>query len=47
MDYLVNNGISAARLSAKGYGESTPIESNKTRAGRAANRRVEVKLVRD
>lgn len=46
MDYLVNNGISAARLTAKGFGESTPIESNKTRAGRAANRRVEVKLVK-
>jgi len=44
MDFLVNNGISAARLSAKGYGESMPIDSNKTRAGRAANRRVEVKL---
>jgi outer membrane protein OmpA-like peptidoglycan-associated protein len=44
MDFLVNNGISAARLSAKGYGETMPIDSNKTRAGRAANRRVEVKL---
>ncbi|WP_347923371.1 OmpA family protein [Pontimicrobium sp. SW4] len=45
MDYLVNNGISAARLSAKGYGPDMPIDSNRTRAGRAANRRVEVKLV--
>ena len=46
MDYLVNNGVSAARLTAKGYGEDSPIESNNTRAGRAANRRVEVKLVK-
>ena len=45
MDYLINNGVSAARLNAKGYGEESPIESNNTRAGRAANRRVEVKLV--
>ena len=45
MDYLINNGVSAARLNAKGFGESSPIESNNTRAGRAANRRVEVKLV--
>lgn len=47
MDYLVTNGIMGARLTAVGYGESNPIESNKTRAGRAANRRVEVKLVKD
>ena len=46
MDYLVNNGVAAARLNAKGYGEDSPIESNNTRAGRAANRRVEVKLVK-
>jgi len=45
MDYLINNGVSAARLNAKGFGEESPIESNNTRAGRAANRRVEVKLV--
>ena len=46
MDYLVNNGIAAARLTAQGYGEDNPIDSNKTRAGRANNRRVEVKLVK-
>lgn len=44
MDYLVSNGISSARLNAVGYGESSPIASNNTRAGRAANRRVDVKL---
>jgi outer membrane protein OmpA-like peptidoglycan-associated protein len=47
MDYLVNNGIPAARLTAAGYGEDNPIENNNTRAGRAANRRVEVKLVKE
>jgi OOP family OmpA-OmpF porin len=43
-DYLIANGISDDRLSAVGYGEATPIDDNKTRAGRANNRRVEVKL---
>ncbi|MFP4844469.1 OmpA family protein [Winogradskyella sp. PE311] len=43
-DYLIANGISAARLTATGYGEANPIADNKTRAGRKENRRVEVKL---
>ena len=43
-DYLVANGIADDRLNAIGYGEARPIDDNKTRAGRANNRRVEVKL---
>jgi len=43
-DYLVKNGVKATRLTAKGFGESQPIESNSTAAGRAKNRRVEVKV---
>ena len=43
-DHLIANGISADRLTAVGYGEEFPIDSNKTRSGRANNRRVEVKL---
>ncbi|MEL0455411.1 OmpA family protein [Flavobacteriaceae bacterium SZ-1-7] len=43
-EYLVENGIDAFRLSALGYGESKPIDSNNTRAGRANNRRVEINL---
>ena len=46
-DYLVNNGVSSARLSAAGYGESKPIASNRTRAGRAQNRRVEINLMKN
>ncbi|MFV0540399.1 MAG: OmpA family protein [Aestuariibaculum sp.] len=45
-DYLTNNGIQSSRLSAMGYGESKPIDSNKTKAGRANNRRVEINLVK-
>ncbi|UGS23804.1 OmpA family protein [Flavobacterium channae] len=44
--YLIENGISADRLSATGFGEKYPIDSNKTAKGKANNRRVEVKLVK-
>ena len=43
-DYLIANGIPAARLTAIGFGQDSPIASNKTRAGRVQNRRVEVKV---
>ena len=43
-NYLVKNGIDASRLTVKGFGQADPIDSNKTRAGRANNRRVEVKV---
>ena len=38
--YLVEQGVPAERLTARGYGESQPVEDNKTEAGRALNRRV-------
>ena len=44
MEYLVKKGVDASRLTAKGYGSSEPVDSNKTREGRANNRRVEIKL---
>ncbi len=40
-DYLIAQGISPHRLTARGYGESRPLETNRTPAGRAANRRVQ------
>ena len=43
MDYLVTKGIDSARLEAKGYGSTNPVASNATEAGRAQNRRVELK----
>ncbi len=39
--YLIRNGISPDRVSAKGYGPENPIAPNDTKEGRAKNRRVE------
>ena len=44
-DYLITKGISAGRLTAKGYGESQPLESNDTDEGRFKNRRVELNQI--
>ena len=43
--FLSAQGIAGARLDARGYGPRQPIMSNSTLEGRAANRRVELKLV--
>ena len=40
-DYLVSKGVSASRISTKGFGIANPKLSNDTERGRAANRRVE------
>jgi len=43
-DYVVKKGVDAGRVSGQGFGESKPIADNKTREGRAKNRRVEIKV---
>ena len=39
--YLINQGIKEHRLRAIGLGQDHPVTSNKTKAGRAKNRRIE------
>ena len=46
LDFLINEGISANRLQAIGYGEEKPIAPNTTKIGRKQNRRVEINLIK-
>ncbi len=46
LNYLVKKGISTNRLSAKGFGKDKPVATNKTKEGRAENRRVEIKRIK-
>ena len=41
-DYLGAQGVDRSRLTPRGFGESNPVDSNKTKEGRAKNRRVEL-----
>ena len=43
--YLVSKGIEANRIHTEGKGKSQPIADNKTKEGRAKNRRVEIEVV--
>ena len=45
MNYLIEKGIEAERLSSKGYGAVKPIQSNDTEDGRAKNRRTEIEIL--
>jgi OOP family OmpA-OmpF porin len=43
--YLVSKGIEANRIYTEGKGEKQPVADNKTREGRAKNRRVEIEVI--
>ena len=43
--YLVSKGIEANRVYTEGKGEKQPVADNKTREGRAKNRRVELEVI--
>lgn len=45
--FLLQNGISPMRIVVRGYGETYPVTSNDTEAGRQQNRRVEVVILRE
>ncbi len=44
MQFLISQGVKPELVEAHGYGEQNPIASNKTSAGRAKNRRVELTI---
>jgi outer membrane protein OmpA-like peptidoglycan-associated protein len=44
--FLIENGVTADRLTSEGFGEAKPVAPNATKAGKAQNRRVEVKLIK-
>jgi outer membrane protein OmpA-like peptidoglycan-associated protein len=41
-NYLTNKGVSASQLTAQGFGKTNFVATNRTREGRAQNRRVEL-----
>ncbi len=45
--YLIDKGVAAERLVARGYGQDRPVDSNATSIGRENNRRVDFKIIRD
>ena len=44
--FLIREGIAGERLEAVGYGETKPVDTNKTAAGRENNRRVEFNILK-
>jgi outer membrane protein OmpA-like peptidoglycan-associated protein len=45
VEYLTAQGVAAEKISFKGYGFDKPIATNQTEAGRAKNRRTELKIM--
>ncbi len=45
--YLIKKGIHSSRVKAVGYGDTQPVESNSTTAGKAKNRRTEVRILKE
>jgi outer membrane protein OmpA-like peptidoglycan-associated protein len=43
--YLVQSGVDPDRLRAVGYGESQPVADNQSEEGRAANQRLEFRVL--
>jgi len=45
LDFLIQSGVEAGRLTSAGYGAERPIDSNDTAEGRAKNRRIEFAVI--
>ena len=46
-NYLIKKGIAKDRITAKGYGDTKPVASNKTEESRKQNRRTEVNIIKE
>ena len=46
VDYLAAKGVAATRIQAAGYGDTRPVASNSNEGGRAKNRRIEFKVLK-
>ena len=46
MNYVTKKGISASRITSKGYGSTAPVDTNDTNEGRQNNRRTEILVIR-
>ena len=47
MKYLIDKGIAAERVTAKGYGSGSPIADNANESGRSKNRRTSLKVIKE
>lgn len=47
VDYLVTQGVKTSQLTAKGYGESKPVDPRETKEAKAMNRRVEFTILKN
>jgi outer membrane protein OmpA-like peptidoglycan-associated protein len=45
--YLSSKGIAAARVTAKGFGQTMPVADNATEEGRSKNRRTSLKVIKE
>ncbi|HUT76109.1 MAG TPA: OmpA family protein, partial [Polyangia bacterium] len=46
MRWLAEHGIDSGRMTSDGFGQEQPIDDNRTKAGRAGNRRVEFHITK-
>lgn len=45
MNYLISKGVNSSNLSAKGYGQNVPLDTNESEEGRKNNRRTELRII--